>query len=564
MNLKRAFVKNEFSNGTSIALLAATTLAASLPQSAHALELDWSGKFRTEFHFIKNYTMDGSATGSTVDNARIVTSTTNYPAPTGAVQNKYPSGYYIPGGGSNNATFETLFLKLQPKAIVNDNIVIKSEFWAGNPAYGLFGDAYPYTFDQRQFYSTQSRGAFFSAQRLWGEFTTDFGVITLGRAPLNWGLGVFWNAGDNLWDRYESTGDQIRLTSKFGSFSFSPGVAIYSTGNALGGACTFTGGAGTNLCTPGLGSGSVADYFIQLKYENLEEDFEGGVNFVRRIAGGSQDNGANPPNLANPGTGPQDPTSNTTASPFLSTAGMSYNTWDLYAQKKLGKLRLAAELPITSGKVAGVDYSTVAVAAEADWRINDPWEMQIRGGRAPGQAGTSSTTVNGFKAYFFNPNYKIGTILFNYQLLNLSGYMGPNTLNNPSANQSNLRSPFDNPITNATYLSWTGLLHADKWTFNTGLLWAKANQTAKASDAFFFNTYKREFEARNSPKDQGSSLGVEWDTGAAFQWDEYFMFRLDLGLLFPGDYFKYSNAVSGADNATDTVFATVFRVGVNF
>jgi hypothetical protein len=107
-------------------------------------------------------------------------------------------------------------------------------------------------------------------------------------------------------------------------------------------------------------------------------------------------------------------------------------------------------------------------------------------------------------------------------------------------------------------------LHADKWTFNTGLLWAKANQTAKASDAFFFNTYKREFEARNSPKDQGSSLGVEWDTGAAFQWDEYFMFRLDLGLLFPGDYFKYSNAVSGADNATDTVFATVFRVGVNF
>jgi hypothetical protein len=555
MNLKRAPFKRELCNGISLALSVAISLAAS---SAQALELDWSGQFRTEFHFIKNYTMDGSGAGSTVDSTRIGTTTTN-----GTAVN-FPRGYYIPGGGNTNSTFETLFLKLQPKAIVNDNIVIKSEFWAGSPSYGLFGDAYPSTFDQRQYYSTQSRGSYFSAQRLWGEFTTDFGVVTLGRAPLQWGLGVFWNAGDHLWDRYESTGDQMRLTSKFGSFSFSPGVAIYSTGNSLGGTCTYTGGAGGNLCAPGLGSGAVSDYFIQLKYENMEEDFEGGVNFVRRIAGGSQDNGANPPTPANPGTGPMDPTSNTNVSGFLSTAGMSYNTWDLYAQKKIGKWRLAAEVPITSGKVAGVDYSTVAVAAEADWRINDPWEMQLRGGRAPGQPDATSATVDKFKAYFFNPNYHIGNILFNYQLLNLSGYLGPNTLNNPNANASNLRSPFDNPITNATYLSWAGLLHADKWTFNTGLLWAKANETAKASDFSFYNSQKRQYEVRNSTKDQGSSLGVEWDTGAAFQWDEYFTFRLDLGLLFPGDYFKYSNTASNIDNATDTVFSAAFRVGVNF
>jgi hypothetical protein len=243
---------------------------------------------------------------------------------------------------------------------------------------------------------------------------------------------------------------------------------------------------------------------------------------------------------------------------------MSYNTWDIYGQKKIGKWRLAAEVPVTSGKVAGVDYSAVSVAAEADWRINDPWEMQLRGGRAPGQPGSATTTVDKFKSYFFNPNYHVGMILFNYQLLNLSGYLGPNTLNNPSANASNLRSPYDNPITNATYLSWTGLLHADKWTFNTGILWAKANETAKASNGYYFNTWKREMEQIASPKDQGSSLGVEWDTGAAFQWDEYFLFRWDVGLLFPGDYFKFSNTAAGIDNATSTVFATSFRVGVNF
>ena len=54
--------------------------------------------------------------------------------------NGLPTGYYIPGGGSNNATFETLFLRLQPKVIVNDNVVIKTEFWAGSPTFGLFGN----------------------------------------------------------------------------------------------------------------------------------------------------------------------------------------------------------------------------------------------------------------------------------------------------------------------------------------------------------------------------------------------------------------------------------------
>ena len=228
MNLKRALQIFRTELGLGLILIAVPAFWAT---SARALELDWSGQFRAEMHLLKNYTLDSSDSGSQVDTGRTKTA------------GGLPTGYYIPGGGSNNATFETLFLRLQPKMIVNDNIVIKSEFWAGSPTFGLFGDAYPYTTDQRQFYSTQSRGAYFTAQRLWGEFTTDFGIVTVGRAPLNWGLGLFWSAGDGLWDRYESTADQIRLTSKFGSFTFSPGVAIYSTGNAVGGSCSFTGGS---------------------------------------------------------------------------------------------------------------------------------------------------------------------------------------------------------------------------------------------------------------------------------------------------------------------------------
>ena len=310
----------------------------------------------------------------------------------------------------------------------------------------------------------------------------------------------------------------------------------------------------------------MADYFIQLKYENLEEDFEGGVNFVRRIAGGSQDSGTNATApRTNQGTGPLNPT---TASTPPTSAGLSYNTWDLYAIKKLGKWKLGAELPITSGKVAGVDYSAISVAGEANWRINDPWEMQFKLGRASGQPDVQANSSGGpavdkYKAYYFNPNYHIGTIMFNYQLRNMSGYLGPNTLNNSAANQSNLTSAFDNPITNATYVSWEGLLHADKWTFDTGFVWAKAIESAKAGD-FYYNTWDRQFEQNISGKDQGSNLGFEWDLGAGFQWDEYFNTRVDLGMYFPGDFYKFANSSTVDSNSTSTVYAAIFRIGVNF
>src|SRR5690606_7675673 len=111
-----------------------------------------------------------------------------------------------------------LFLRLRPSVIVNDNVTIKSEWWVGDPIFGIFGGSVPGLTSQRQFYSNQSAGSFVSAQRVWAELTTDVGTVQVGRAPLQWGLGLVWNAGDGIGDRYQSTGDLIRLVSRFGAF----------------------------------------------------------------------------------------------------------------------------------------------------------------------------------------------------------------------------------------------------------------------------------------------------------------------------------------------------------
>lgn len=503
-------------------------------QAAQAVELNWSGQFWTEFHVIKNYTMDGSDAG--FDTAiRGAGGTT--------------SGYYVPQGGSSTASFETLLLRVRPSIVVNDNIYIKSEWWAGDPLFGFFGSAVPYSIDQRRYDSTFSRGSTIQAQRYWVELLSDFGTVRVGRAPLHWGLGVVWNSGEELWSRYMSTGDQIGIVSKFGAFSVIPTFVLYSAGNNLGGSCNLS---AAGVCTPGTGNGGVVDYSFALKYENLEDDFEGGLNFIKRLASANQDSGFN-------------------VGPTSVAVGANYNTWDLYARKKMGRFSLAGELPIVTGDIGGLDYSAYGLATEISWAATDSFDLQLRAGHAPGQHNVGTAALDNYRAFYFHPNYHLGMIMFNYQLANFAGYPGTNTTNStqtPTAAagadarpEANLRSAWDNPITNANYLSVNGILKTSKWSFNAGLIYAQARETAQAG-SFFFNSWKRQVEGTAAIKDQSSNLGLELDLGAAFQWDDAMMFRFDTGFYFPGSFYAFSNTAT--DNATDTVWATSAKVGISF
>jgi len=503
-------------------LIASATALAST--QAHAIELDWSGQFRAELNLLKNYTMDSSDAGGNTDPTRAAA-----------------DGYYVPGSGQNSANFQTLFMRLKPRLVVNDNVYVKSEWWLGDPVFGFFGNAVPHNASERQVYSNQSRGAQLTAQRFWVDVVTDFGTLQVGRAPLNWGLGLVWNAGDGIWDRYQSTGDTVRLVAKLGTFSLIPSFVSYSFGNTLGGNCVQGVSGGTVTCTPGAGSGGVTEYTLALQYDNPDEDFEAGVNFVRRLTGAGQDVTAGYQGF------------NGTAS---STA---FNIWDIYTRKKLGSLTLSAEAPITSGKLGLVDYSTLALAAEADWEISDSWSLLTRAGRAPGQPNLADgATPSEYKIFYFHPNYNIGTILFNYQLANLAGV---NATNNPAFGEQDLRSLYDNPIANANYVGVNGAYRTDKWTFNAGLIYAAAAESATAGQKFF-NVWDRKFSDTVAVRDQSKSLGVEVDTSADFQWDDNFQFGVGLAFFFPGAFYSFSN--TAVDNATNTVWQTQARLGVNF
>lgn len=481
-------------------------LAASIP--AQALEFDWSGQFRAENHLITGYASDAGGTG----------------------------GYGVREGGASSASFQTLFMRVKPKVVVNDNIYLRSEWWLGDPLFGFFGNAAPSSFDQRQFYSSQSRGSVISAQRFWGEFQTDFGLVQAGRMPLHYGLGIVWNSGDGLFDRYQSTGDSIRYTAKLGSLTISPSFIKYSMGNSVAGSCAVD--PATGACSITTGRGNVFDYSALVKYEVLDEDLEVSVNLIRHIVDASQDGGSG--YWAATGIG-----------------GSATTTYDLFARKKIGKFTLAAEVPIVSGDVGGIARSTVGMAAEIAFRPTSSIDLLLKAGRAPGQPNFTGTAPGEFNAFFFNPTYRLGLIMFNYQL---NGFAGLHSRNNPAASPTQLASPFDNPIANANYLYLSGGYTLDKWQFRPGFIIAVADQAAEAGQGFY-NTWTRQF-VPNAAGNQGKSLGTEFDLSIVYQMDDAFTFGLDSGLFLPGSFYRFSNAA--AENNTSAIFASLFRVGVAF
>ncbi len=50
-------------------------------------------------------------------------------------------------------------------------------------------------------------------KRAWGEYTTPLGELRFGRMPSQWGLGIMWNAGDNVDADYQTDVDRIMFVT---------------------------------------------------------------------------------------------------------------------------------------------------------------------------------------------------------------------------------------------------------------------------------------------------------------------------------------------------------------
>lgn len=513
---------------TWISAVVAISAGSAAVQPAYAIQMDWGGQFWFENNWLNNYQLDRTRPGYAYDSDLI-----------GA------GGPYVPGAGEKNVTWYTAFLKLRPKLIVNDNVNIKGEFHVGTPIYGFLGRGYPTDFgDRMDFGGSQKAGMPFTAQRYWLNLITDFGNLDIGRAPIEWGLGAIWNAGDKLFDHYQSTGDMVRLTSKFGNFVLQPSFVKVSVGDSVAGALDNSAPV-TSARPIAQGNDDVTDYNLAFKYDNSEEDFEFGMMWTRRTGTTSQKA------ILFNGTDPR----------TSGSGRLNFNLFDFYAKKKLGRFSLGAEMPYYSGAIGAVDgtnefdYKAIAFVFEGAY-TSDLWNIVLKGGHIPGQPSISQSD-NLFKAVYLNRNYGLGLLMFHYNIYGLA-FNNPDTLRSSEA----LQSPFDSPIVNANYAAVTPEIKLDKWSFRTALVAAWADTTAQAGKRFF-NYQRRQFYTANF--DQADSfMGWEFDLGTAFHWDENTVISWDLGFWFPGSYYAYTNVGDPASFNTAMMFGSRVLIGVQF
>lgn len=480
-------------------MLALSLIFSIFTSSAHALDLDWHGQFRTETNWIYGYSHNKFLTTplATTD-----------------------QGYFIPLNGDSPASFQNLFLRLTPRVLVNDNVSIYSNIWFGTPDKGIFGGNGNQTTSTVT--QTNTGNATISASTMYAEVATDFGTLTVGRVPLNWGLGVFWNTTDGF-DRMPSTADGFRLETKLGAFKFAPAMYKYRSGTNYGGAIS------SGLTTPGFSSAS--DYSFALTYNNDDEQMDLGLLFVRRLAGMQ--------------AAIVDPLSFTGSS-----TGYAYNVWDFYLKKKAGIFTLSAEVPIVTGLVGNNTYSTVAGAVKVDTQLDDHWKVKLNGGMAPGQDSLATgATATKYTAFYFHPDFRPGLLMFNYNYRNFS---------------DGNASPYYNPVTNAQYFSLGFDYNSNKWTHGFQWLYAMAAKVADgAAGGAYFNTLDGHFKGNNAGATaQEKGLGFEIDYNLDYQWDEAFKLGFTTGLYFPGKFWEFSN--SAVLNETKTAFGMGLNLLVKF
>jgi hypothetical protein len=501
--------------------ITAVIFACTLPSKASALTVDWSGYFRADHNFVHNYQMDKSAPG---------------------YSNSGAGGEYIAGQGSKSTTFSSVFMKLKPKVLVNDNVIIRSEWNVGDPVAGFFGRNIPRE-DRNNPLSTSKDGMSISIARLWLDTHTDFGTLQVGRAPMNWGLGIIFNSGDGPFDRYQSTSDTIRLISKFGYLSLMP---IYAK-NAMG--RNLAGSSDPLLNTTIRGSDDVTDYGLGLSYNNPEEDLEGGALFYKRNANDSQNNYFYPAGSATFATGKN---------------GMNLKLFDFYVRKSWAKWEIGAEIPIYSGEIGDMNgvgarnnYKATAIALETAYKA-ETWKHSLKLGSAPGQgAATTGARGKSFGAMQFHRAYKLGQILFGYNLGQF-GQVNPDASSAGTADLASV-SPYDSAITNAKYLMFASEKKWEQWGMNFGFVYAQANETAQAGKDAYNHRTKTWFTSNAT---QDSQMGFEIDIGTSYNWDDNITFGADLGMFFPGKYFEYIN--SSRKSAADTVTALSFTAATVF
>jgi hypothetical protein len=356
--------------------------------------------------------------------------------------------------------------------------------------------------------------------QLYATIQQEYGSILVGRAPLEFGLGITHNAGDGLFDHWYDVRDLIGYKFHIGNLSIMPVIAkVIKESNALG--------------TEGQ------DMIWNVEYNNEETASRFGLFHQTR----------------NVVLEANDSWKTFGSSPASITGGYNVQSVSIL----LGRAWPSFEFQIEAGFLSGgtgvtgaagdeVRLNGYGIALELEFpREASKWDWKLRAGVASGDNPTSDN----FEGFAFDRNYNLGFLLFNhplgqYDLLNTRPFRNRDVTSScASANTcptySVSSAADEEAISNAIYVSPVlDYVLNDQWTLTNTLVWAQM-QTLPTSI-----------------QDTSKDLGLEWDLGFNYKFTDSMIWANELGLFFPGGAFKEGS--SGRSNDFTYGFQSRFAI----
>lgn len=402
-------------------------------------------------------------------------------------------------------------LVLTPKITAYDGITIYGRFDIMNSASypnsqvgQFFGSgvgsnppAVPGNADNSNVLSDRQSADFIAVNALYLTYAHEFGLLTVGRAPLQFGLGMTYNAGNGPFDHWFDNRDMVAYKFVTGNLSFTPMM-----GKVVENDIGF--------------EDDITDYMAQLMYENPDTDLKLGIMYRNRHAAR---HGNDAPTAPVFGDG-------TSASP-LGSAGFKGEYWNLFFSRYVGEsVKVGVELAAQSGKTgvnaggAVVELDGFGAAFELDWMPKESnWAASFKAGTA---SGDDPTTANSYEGFAFDRNYDVAFLLFNHPLGQYDMFRTAGIRNTTPGNPNLPSSQVDTEaISNVIYIApsftykWTGKLESQ-----LGLTYAQLS-----SDPL-------------SGVDVDKAVGFEVDISLNYKPYENVQWLNRVGILSPGKAFE--------------------------
>jgi hypothetical protein len=423
------------------------------------------------------------------------------------------------GGTTSDKAYFLHHLTLTPKIIAADGLTIYSRFdlfnnptWGANQQLGEFlgrgvNNSIPQSTTTRNesdsnVLSRSGKAGDLAVTTLYASWVQEFGQLVVGRAPVQFGLGLSFNAGNGMFDHYIDTRDLVGYKVVLGNFFFMPMLAKVNEGN--------------------LGEeDDVNDYIFHLQYDNPETELALGLLYDIRV---STFAGNDIPSGANAGTNIGG------TNPIVADGGKS-TLIGLYASQKVSNFTIAVEADMLSGDTglksaagAGVSLNSFGIAGDITWA---PPESKTKGGLKIGMAtGDDPGTTDVYEGFAFSRNYDVAMLMFNHPL-GQADFLRTGLVRNTTIKASN--QPDTEAISNVIYIA-PNLQQQWKENLSWGgtLVYGMLNKNPLPGT------------------DTATSLGFELDLNLTYKPYDRLTWVTEAGFLFPGEAWK--GGTSGFEN----------------